>query len=851
MAEIPGRGTQAAEQGRVTRQAPKQDFAAPLPMRVTLMTDLAWGLLLLERIAAALAPAVVVLALFLAMAWMGLPRALPVPLHVGLLVLAALGFLYALYRGWRGFRWPQRRDALRRLEQDSGLAHRPLTHIDDRPVGDLGDPGTAGLWQRHRQRILASIGRLELAGPDTGLVRRDPLALRHAALLLALVGLVVAGPSWQRRLDLALVPNFAGIEADDAVAIEAWITPPEYTGLPPLSLAAEGTVADGRVLDIPMGSRLLIQAQGLPTDGLTGVASLVANDAETPFEALDSVTQRAMIDLTEGDEIRVESGFSTVAVWPIRVVPDQAPQPAFTGDPTVTDRGVLRFTYQAADDYGVTDLSVVVARGADNFELKLPLGRSSDVPGGGRVARGSGYQDLTAHPWAGLEVELRLVARDALGQIGASAPLALTLPERKFFHPVARAIAEARKRLADDWQQNHDVARELMILKAQPETYDGNIAAYLGMDMAARRLGREPFVSADLPPILQLMWDTALDIEDGGTSIALQEFRRLQQELMEALERGAPDEEIERLMNQLQEAMNRYMQDMLQQLRRAMEQGVPLQRLSPNGLQLSQRDLNQMLQDARRMAQSGAKDSAREMLEQLQRMMENLQAGVPMMSPQGQQGQQLANDLARLMQRQQELLQQSFDAQRGQQPGQQDGLGEGEMGRMPGEGSGGGQGSGALGQEQLRRELGDLMRQMGQAFGDLPQGMGAAEQAMRRAVDALNQPNFGDAAEAQNEALNQLQQGMRSMQQMMDQQMMTRQGPGRRDQMDPLGRTVKSPEEGGTGNAVDTSSDDRIDTSGGALERAREIFDELRDRRNDPSRPKQERDYLDRLLKQF
>ncbi|MFN4166577.1 MAG: DUF4175 family protein, partial [Ferrovibrio sp.] len=85
-----------------------------------------------------------------------------------------------------------------------------------------------------------------------------------------------------------------------------------------------------------------------------------ANGSKTPFEALDAVTQRAMIDLTEGSEIRVDSGFSTVAAWPIRLVPDLAPQPAFTGDPTATDRGVLRFTYQAADDYGVTDLSVVV-----------------------------------------------------------------------------------------------------------------------------------------------------------------------------------------------------------------------------------------------------------------------------------------------------------------------------------------------------------------------------------------------------------------------------------------------------------------------------------------------------------
>ena len=32
------------------------------------------------------------------------------------------------------------------------------------------------------------------------------------------------------------------------------------------------------------------------------------------------------------------------------------------------------------------------------------------------------YQDLTAHPWAGLPVELRLIATDATGQTGSSRP---------------------------------------------------------------------------------------------------------------------------------------------------------------------------------------------------------------------------------------------------------------------------------------------------------------------------------------------------------------------------------------------------------------------------------------------
>lgn len=850
MAENPG-GKTTGSKPDVTQVAP-QPVAPQLPIRVSLMIDSAWVVLLLERALAALAPIAALFSLFFALAWFGLPRALPVWSHVVLLAAFAAGFLYLLYRGVRGFRWPQRREALRRLETDSALEHRPLTHIDDQPVGDTADPGMRALWLRHRQSLLARIGRLDLGGPDTGLARHDPYALRHAAFLLAIVGLVVAGSAWQRRIDLALAPNFSGAEVGEAVSIEAWITPPDYTGLPPISLthnpAPEADEGGGRPVPVPVGSRLLIQAQGLPTDGLTGAAKLAANETEQDFDSLDATTQRAEVTLQKGNAIGVVSGLATVAEWPIVLLPDMAPKPEFAGEPTVTERGVMRFTYAAQDDYGVTDLRLVVGRGSESLELKLPLAQMTDAKEGGRIAKGAAYQDLTAHPWAGLDVEARLVARDALGQIGASAPLALALPERKFFHPVARAIAEGRKRLANDWQAHEDVARELAILKAQPEAYEDNVAAFLGMDMAARRLMHQPFAPSQLPPILQLMWDTALDIEDGGISIALQEFRRLQQELMEALERGASDEEIERLMNQLQEAMNRYMQDMMRQLERAMENGMPLQRMSPNGLQMSQRDLNQMLQDARRMAQSGAKDSAREMLEQLQRLMENLQAGLPpMVSPEGQESQQLLNDLARMMQRQQELLQQSFNAQRGQQPGQQEGMQEGEG--MPGDGSGMATG-GAAGQEQLRRDLGDLMRRMGQAFGDLPQGMGQAEQSMRNAVDALNDPNFGAAADAQNEALEQLQNSLESAQQMMQRQIGDRDGPGERAPMDPLGRTVKGSEDSATGNAVDTSDGDGLPGED-AQGRAREIFDELRERRNDPARPKPERDYLDRLLKQF
>jgi uncharacterized protein (TIGR02302 family) len=347
------------------------------------------------------------------------------------------------------------------------------------------------------------------------------------------------------------------------------------------------------------------------------------------------------------------------------------------------------------------------------------------------------------------------------------------------------------------------------------------------------------------------MWDTALALEDGGVSVAMRELRRLQKELEEALARGASDEEIERLMNELQQAMNEYLRQMQEQMQQAMQKGMPMGRLNPDSLMLSQKDLNEMLNQARRMAQNGSRDSAQQMLEQLQNMLENLQMGMPMPGPGNGEAQKMLNDLGRIMNQQQQLLQDTFRAQRGQQPG------EGQQGQQPGEGMGEGQGTGPYGnypgqgaaaQDALRQQLGELMRRFGNATGEIPQGLGQAEQYMRGAVDSLTGQDLDSAAQAQNDALERLQQGMRQMSDMMQQQAGSR-GPGQRDPMDPFGRAYDD-DEGPGGDAYAREGTDVVPMQSD-VDRSRQIFEELRQRRNETNRPKFERDYLDRLLRQF
>jgi len=278
---------------------------------------------------------------------------------------------------------------------------------------------------------------------------------------------------------------------------------------------------------------------------------------------------------------------------------------------------------------------------------------------------------------------------------------------------------------------------------------------------------------------------------------------------------------------------------------------------------LSQQDLQRMLDRARELARTGARDAARDMLAQLQEMLENLRMARPGQM-RGGQGQTM-RQMQEMMRRQQQLLDKSFrqsrqgqgqgQGQRGQrQPGQRGQMGQGGQ---PQQGDGQ-DGESAGEQEALRRQLGEMMRQLGEQSGDIPQALGRAERAMRGAADALQRGEPGAAIGPQSEALDQLQQAARSM----AERMMGEMGGGRPDgtdpgeggprqaDRDPLGRL--NPQDHANGG-VDEGGRMRMGDPIGnyALEKAKGILEELRRRAGERARPEIERDYIDRLLKQF
>jgi uncharacterized protein (TIGR02302 family) len=440
----------------------------------------------------------------------------------------------------------------------------------------------------------------------------------------------------------------------------------------------------------------------------------------------------------------------------------------------------------------------------------------------------------------------------------------MVLPERPFHHPVARAIIEQRKELAKDPASADAVAEILGDLNKRPARYGDDVAVYLALRLSQQRLIRDKGKEA-IAGVSQLLWDTALRIEDGNMSLAERELRRLQQQLQEALAKGAPDTEIERLMQQLREALDRYLQALAQELQRRPDQAAT-QPIDPSQA-LTGRDLQRMLDRARDLARSGARDQAREMLSQLQNMLENLRAAraEPMPERGGGEAQQMMRGLQELMQRQQQLLDRSFRAQRQQgqqrrgQPGRQGQRGEpgGQPGEEQGEAADADEMGAAAGQQEgLRRTLGEIMRRLGEGMGDIPEPFGRAERAMRDATGALQRSQPGEAIGPQTEALDQLQQAARDFAQQLQQRLGNgwgepngeQAGAADRDarhriERDPFGRPLSN---NGTYDLGDVKIPDE-----NILQKSRRILDELRRRAGERNRPAIELDYIERLLRRF
>lgn len=791
-------------------QPPPAEPDTALNRRLDRRLRSAWAALAWERAWPLILPPLALLGLFLALALFDLLPHLPGWLHGLILALGAGGLSYLVGRVPLYLKLPDRDEAARRLERDSELPHRPLAALADRMAGSGDDPLASALWRAHRRRMAGMLTDLRVRLPHPNMAARDPWGLRAAVLLLLVIA---ASGGWSdsgRRILRALSPDLgtAGLAPD---ALEVWVTPPAYTGLAPIMLKP-GQPKDDPVV-VPTGSAVL----GVLAGGW-GIATLLVDDEKIAFAKQGDGGQRVETVLRAGTRLAVRQAGRRVAAWPIQVAADALPSIAFSLPPEAGERGRLRLVAAASDDYGLTKTWVEIRR-MGPLEDDEPLVVGLPLPGGRpKAADLASWHDLTAHPWSGLPVTLRPVAEDGAGQTGAGDIVAITLPERSFTHPIARALIEQRRLITENRANALGVIEILDRIAVEPDLFNDDLVAFLAMRSARHALSDRGFA---LDEVQDLLWNAALRIEEGDLSSAERGLEDARRALEKAIEEGAPAERLQQLLSEFQAAMERYLDALAERMADSPVAPVPSERM------ISGDDLARMLDGMRDMAETGARDALQQMLDQLSQLLDGLQAGPPQQAGgPALEGLQQLRELAR---RQQEMLDRSHRRAQDGQPGKgQKGNGRQASGERDAEA-----------QQALRRALAEAARKLAEGMGEAPQSLAEADRAMGEASGALGQGRWGDAAEAQGEALRALGQAARETVEQLGA------GQGMLGMMprDPLGRSVN-----GSGVADDGTT--RIPARAD-IQKARQILDELRRRAGEFSRPEPERDYLRRLLKQF
>nr|WP_170510510.1 TIGR02302 family protein [Ruegeria arenilitoris] len=782
-----------------------------------------------------------------------------------------LALAVALVWGARRFRFPTRTQALVRL--DETLPGRPIQALlDDQAIGAM-DEDSRALWQAHQARMAARAAQAGAVKPDLNLAARDPYALRYAALLALVVGLLF-GSFWKVGSVAQMTPGTAA--AGQGPSWEGWVEPPRYTGLPTLYLADQS----GPTLTVPQGSRVTLRFYGE-----VGAHSLTETSSSASTTTATDPDQEFVVERSGRLSIEGPAGRD----WGVEVIADAPPVIAVAEPATAEAGGQMKLPFSARDDYGILsgtalielDLSAVdrrhglavepEPRDAVTVDLPMPIaGDRSDFTE-------DLIEDFSEHPWAHLPVKITLSAVDAADQVSESDVYRTDLPARRFFDPLAAAVIEQRRDLLWSRDNAKRVAQLLRAVSHRPEDVFRSETAYLRLRYILRRL--ETFTEFGLGPeqqteIAQALWDLAILIEEGTLADALERMRRAQERLTEAMQNGASDEEIAELMQELREATDEYLRQ-LQRLAQENPDGQQgQQNQSGESMQMTQDDLQRMMDRIQELMEQGRMAEAQQALEEFQQMMENMRVTQGQGQGQQSEGQQAMEGLAETLREQQGLSDEAFrDLQEQFNPGAQAGESQGNEGRSGGQGRGqshegqggrgqgsdqageGQQGQGTLAdrQQALRDELNRQQQNLpgaGTPEGDAArESLGRAGRAMDEAEDALRSDDLAEAIDRQSEAMEALREGMRELGEAMAQNQQNQPGQGTQEgdmqanNRDPLGRNP--------GAAGSISTEENLLQGDDVYRRARELLDEIRRRTGETDRPRIELEYLKRLLERF
>lgn len=805
-------------------------------------------ILFTERLWPAVWPPTAVALCFLIVSLTGIWAYLPAIAHKTLLILFGLAFILSFLPVFR-IRWPVRKEALQRLERASGLKHNPIISYEDTLGNNNPSRATRDLWSAHRKKLTETFRKLKTGRPAPRVDKYDPFAIRVILVLTAFVGILFTGNLTYDRIQSAFI-----IKPDQnlqTARLDAWITPPAYTGKAPIILndgakTLNSNNQERRIIKVPENSVLQIRI-GNSENGqykiLTSSDLIYGQTGKNTYKehATDknnNITQYKSA-LKENISVRISSGSSDLYQWQIYIENDTLPRIQLTEPPSTTIRGAIRLKYHLSDDYGITTATAEftnpdLENNKTPDKRDTPLGKAPEfsliLPGNAsRTGNADTYYDLTSHPWAGLKTVMRLKAKDLAGQQAKSLPEIVVLPQKQFRKPLARALIEQRRKLVHKPYSNYYlVMRALNALSIAPERFIKDPIVYLGIRSAYWRMRMRR--SRDIAQsVVDQLWDIARFIEDGDLSEAERQMRLAQQKLAESLQNGASGEDIRKQLAELRETVARFLSSIAQKNKTSQD----IIHGTGNFKVLTPQDLDQMLRNIEELAKSGSRDQAAQMLAELRNMLANINTNNSSQNASNKQDIQNLEELGRIISDQQNLLDQTYRVEK-QASGKENKKEADKILR------------------QNRKKLSEAQRKLEQRLQELNDTLAArglprnedlsqAGQSMGKSTESINNSKLKQATQQQALTLNKLRRGARSLTERITRQMgQPMQGAMQRD---PFGRASSKPGPDFNGNQ---KLFDKVNT-----QRAREILQELRDRFSNSKRPPAELDYLERLLQRF
>lgn len=805
------------------------------------------------------------------------------------LALFAMAFIASFYP-LLSLRFPKDKQALKRLDEHSTLPHQPAQAFKDKLEPNLkaqSNQQTEAIWLQFKNQLVEKIKQLKVRAPQPETYKQDPYALRMVLMLA-----VASGLFFQNGNIKSLIANAVTLPPminTSNLRVDAWVTPPSYTGKAPILIADGGkntkvktSANSGKTDDkkhgftVPQNSTLTIRINGTEAKhvNIESLNSLLKSEkTEQKNMSLDTASEQTSkqvntkefhLKLTENGPVKLTIDTIPLKDWRFEIIPDNPPIIGLVELPAPAQSRALKLKYRVADDYGVLEAKAHVkeifkkdkpAASITNKEDR-PLGSPVEYPlnlkeQGTKSSEGTTFKDLTDHPWAGLPITLYLSAQDEGKNTSNSPEINIVLPEYQFTKPIAKNIIRLRKQLILTPSESPLLSQLLHTFLNNKKPFEKDLTLYLGLKVAAKRL-EVAVLRKEKEDISKLLYQLARHAEDGDLSAAERELRTAQEELRKALQKNATNQEIQKRIENLRKALQKYMQALAKQQQKENQQAQNDQQNQKN---ISPKDFEQMLKTIEELSKSGSKDLARQMLSQLQNMLENLQTGKNQNQQQQNRAAKNLEELGKILQQQQKLMDKTFEQNRKQNSQNQSRRQNQQQGNQNHRQNGQPEGAHKLDQEQqaLRQQLQKLMKQLKNSNqGKAQQGKGNkghngsplenADRAMQQAGKLLKGKDLGNALRQEGQALNQLRKGIEQMAKDM-QGMSGNGGSQKAGGKDPLGRPQSTK---GMDTSESTKVPDKID-----IQRAREILRNLQDKLSDPNRPAPEIDYIERLIKRF